>query len=101
MDKDDNFLQSLKLMDSGELSTMLSEKEKEIMQSNDNLAVVNNEVLYIDKKMIELQGKLLDLRLQKKQYQLQKNKAKNVYDRLSTEGRIIKNALFSVRGQGR
>lgn len=89
------------LMSSEELSNLLSEKEKEYQTTNNSFGMIAEKVLEIEKKIIDKQKDLDELRGKKKDCQIEKNKASTAIKQINSELNFLRNKMFNIRRQGR
>jgi peptidoglycan hydrolase CwlO-like protein len=81
------------MLSSSEISNIQDEKEKELQKAIDNLSTVEQEILLLRRKIIDLQGKRTDL-------EFSKSKASQNVRVLQSELRTLKNQFWSARNSG-
>lgn len=78
---------------SAEISNIQDEKEKELQKAIDSLSTVEQEILLLRRKIIDLQGKRTDL-------EFTKSKASQNVRVLQSELRTLKNQFWLAKNSG-
>lgn len=80
-------------LSSAEIGTMQDEKEKEYRESINDVSTIEQEILIISRKIIELQGKKKDL-------EYAKSKASQNLRVIQSEMRELKSQFWSAKNSG-